>query len=132
MSISFTLSAPQEKPAAPGVDGLQTRLIETLRQQEESIVGDINDALDPSSPLMSLPRPVQELFRRWADHPKYLTPEQARLMDVTKNKIIQLHNDNRDYIRNKVAQNADKIQLEAAVKAVSKIVNGVQQLLSSQ
>jgi len=51
---------------------------------------------------------------------------------VAKNKIIELHNDNRDYIRNKVEVTADKIRLELSIKAIGKVMTGVQQLLSSQ
>ncbi|QPC44317.1 hypothetical protein HW532_17400 [Kaustia mangrovi] len=132
MSMSFTLIAPQAERQATGIDGLQDRLVDTLRQQEQSIIGDIDSAVDLSSPLMSLPEPVREQFRRWANDPQYQTPEQARLLQVTKNKIIELYSDNRDYIRNKVDSNADKIRLELSIKAVGKTISSVQQLLSSQ
>ena len=132
MSTSFTLSAPQIESLSTGINGLQDRLIDTLHRQETAIVGDIENAVDLSSPLMSLPRPVQEQFRRWAEEPLYQTPEMARLLEATKNKIIEIHNDNQEYIRNKVAYNADKIRLELSIRAIGKAVNGVQQLLSSQ
>jgi len=132
MSVSFTLSEPQAPSQATGIDGLQKRLVEALRQQESSIVGDIESAIDPSSPLMSLPRPVQEQFNRMAELPQFQEPEMARLLQTMKNKIIQIHNDNREFIRNKVASNADKTRLELSMKAVAKAMNGVQQLLSSQ
>ena len=132
MSMSFTLSAPLEERQATGINGLQERLVETLRQKEQSLVGDIETALDLSSPLMSLPEPTREMFRRWANHPQFQTPEQARLLQVTKNKIIELHNDNRDYIRNKIAHDADRIRLQLSIKAISKCINGCTQLLTSQ
>jgi len=132
VSTSFTLSAPQVESLSTGINGLQDRLIDTLHRQETAIVGDIENAVDLSSPLMSLPRPVQEQFRRWAEEPLNQTPEMARLLEATKNKIIEIHNDNQEYIRNKVAYNADKIRLELSIRAIGKAVNGVQQLLSSQ
>jgi hypothetical protein len=132
MSMSFTLTAPEAETRATGINGLQERLVKALREQEEYIIGDIEAAVDLSSPLMSLPEPVKEQFRRWAADAANLTPEQARLLQVAKNKIIELHNDNRDYIRNKVEVTADKIRLELSIKAIGKVMTGVQQLLSSQ
>lgn len=132
MSMSFTLSAPAAESQSTGINGLQERLVETLRKQEEYIVGDIHTAVDLSSPLMSLPQPLKEQFRRWAADAAHQTPEQAKMFQVAKNKIIELHNDNRDYIRNQVEVTADKIRLEMSIKAIGKVMNGVQQLLSSQ
>jgi len=130
--MSFTLIAPKVEHQAAGINGLQNHLIETLRQQEQWIIGDIEKALDLSSPLMSLPEPTQEMFRRWKNNAQQQTPEQQQLFRVIENKVMELHNDNRDFIRNKVAQNADKIRLELSIKAISKTVSAVQQLLSSQ
>ncbi len=132
MSMSFTLTTSQADHQVTGLDGLRSRLIDTLRQQEQRIVGDIASAVDLSSPLMRLPEPVREQFRRWANDSVNHTPEQARLLQVAKNKITELYGDNRDYIRNKVNSNADKIRLELSIKAIGKTVSGVQQLLSSQ
>jgi len=133
VSTSFTLSAPPPaEPCPTGISGLQDRLIECLHQQESTIVGDIENALELSGPLMSLPKPLQEQFHRWAEQPQYQTPEMKRILETAKNKIIQIHNDNREYTSNKVAYNADKIRLELSIKAIGKVISGVQQLLSSQ
>lgn len=77
MSMSFTLTAPEAETRATGINGLQERLVKALREQEEYIIGDIEAAVDLSSPLMSLPEPVKEQFRRWAADAANLTPEQA-------------------------------------------------------
>ena len=132
MSTVFILNAPLAESDAPGIHGLQMRLLETMGGEEQKITEVIEAALDPSGPLMSLPRPVVEQFRRWENQAGSMSPEEAWLFQVIKNKIIEIHEDNRNYIRNKVASNADKIRLELSIKAISKVINGVQQLLTSQ
>jgi hypothetical protein len=131
MSISLSPNSHASGVQSPqGLNGMVDQLVRSLRQQEESITGDIREALDPSSPLMTLPKPIQEQFKQWDS--LYNSPEEIKLIQEIKRKITEMHSTNQGHIQNKVRSNAAKLHLEFSIKAISKTVNGVQQLLSAQ
>ncbi|MCP1846095.1 hypothetical protein ACVIHI_009126 [Bradyrhizobium sp. USDA 4524] len=106
------------------------RLANAVRQQEDDIAKTFQAVLDQSSPLLNIPTPIQEQFKQWD---KYLrTPEEREAALAIKKKIVNMYSENSAYIRQKTQHGIDKIQLELAVKAISKTINSAQQLLSSQ
>ncbi|MCY1740495.1 hypothetical protein [Ensifer sp. SL37] len=131
MSISLTLYNQHSTTAsAQGLNGLGDRLAESLRSQEEGIVGSIKGALDPSGPLMSLPKPVLEQFRKWDQ--QFTDPDQIKMIETVKHKILELHAERREVVRSEVESKADRLRLDLSLKAISKTMAGVQQLLAAQ
>ncbi|MDC0659467.1 hypothetical protein N6L27_15810 [Leisingera sp. SS27] len=132
------ISATSNATAAPslpaqeeaGVPGIAKNFSETLKGYERHISGDIEKSLEPGSAILKLPQHVQDQFKKWDD--QFTDPETRALMEAVKKKIIEMHNSNTDYIRDKVKSNADKIKIEFAIKAISKTTNGIQQILSAQ
>ena len=125
---SVARSSPSQDEA--GVPGIAKKFSETIKGYEQHIIGDIEEALSPGSEIQKLPKHVQDQFKQWDNY--FTDPESRALMESVKKKIIEMHNSNQDYIREKVKSNADKIRIEFAIKAISKTTNGIQQILSAQ
>lgn len=106
------------------------RLTNTIQRHEKNLIEELGGVLNSSSPLMNVPKSIQAQLKRWDANVR--TPEEMQEIKEVKSKIIEMYNENSDYIKSITKKNIDKIQLDLAVKTISKIMNGIHQILSSQ
>ncbi|WP_299211354.1 hypothetical protein [uncultured Tateyamaria sp.] len=99
-----------------------------LRDKESYITDEIFKSVKSDSELMQLPDHVTELFKKWES--RYTNPEDAKLVQSVKRKIIEMHGMNTDLIKNQVQSVKQKVEIEFALKGISKATSGLQQLLS--
>lgn len=121
-----------EKPGAntaSGLDGLQNRLMEKLHQSEDNITGNIRQVLEPSNFFDKYSKQVQEKFRLLESQAR--TPEQAELIRTIRTRMEELNSHRGNILKERVEFNAKKFEIELSAKAMGKVTNGIQQLISS-
>ncbi|MBC8719590.1 hypothetical protein [Ochrobactrum sp. Marseille-Q0166] len=116
--------------ATQGWENVRNKLISSLKEQETSISGSIRNSVDDSSALMSLPEHLRSEFRRLDAMAQ--SPEQQKYVAEVKRNVLALHEARAANIREKVSMNISKMNFEFAMKAISKSVSAIQQVLSSQ
>ncbi|SCZ61802.1 hypothetical protein [Epibacterium ulvae] len=128
MEIESVSGNPTAKKES--VSDVFERIGESIESHENRIRKSFEVGLADDSPLMSVPDHVKAQFERWDN--TFNLPEDKALVEKVKRQVLELTNSNRDYVREKVIDNAQKAKLEMAMKAVSKTTQGIQQLLSAQ
>lgn len=106
------------------------RLTSAIRQHEESITNELGEVLSSSSPLLTVPKPIQDEFKNW--DARLRTPEEHQAAKAIRDKIVEIYGENAAHIQDKVRNNISRVQIDLAIKAISKTMSGVQQILSSQ
>ncbi|WP_420963859.1 hypothetical protein [Brucella sp. IR073] len=132
MATSFAIS-PTETQATSRIDSLQSlggEVVEKFKRSEQAIRKDIQGATDPSGPLMKKPPYVEELFQHLAA--LNLPPEQQALYSSMKKNMAALEQQRKQFIARSISRNYAKIQIELSIKAISKSISSIQQILSSQ
>lgn len=127
--MSTNISAVQ----GPNPSGM-SRMLETLgnavEHHEARIRNSFAEGLNPNGEVLGIPKHLKDQFASW--DAQFTAPEDRKLVEDLKARVLEITAANHDYVRGKVARNADKMQLELAMKAISKSTQGIQQLLSSQ
>lgn len=130
MSAAVSSVTSVEPTGSSGMTRMLESLGNSIEHHESRIRGSIIDGLDPNGDVMGIPKHIKDQFASW--DAQFTAPEDRKLVEDLKNKVMEITTANQDYIRGKVERNADKMQLELAMKAVSKTTQGIQQILSSQ
>jgi hypothetical protein len=118
---------------AQGESGLAkfaTNAIQSLREQEENIADSFYDGLRPDGQLLKVPEHITERFRVWEE--SFSSPEDLAKVAEVKQRVTTMLEGTADYVTSQIESKTKRVQLELAMKAVSKTTQGIQQLLSSQ
>ena len=113
-----------------GIGRFAETVIDSLKEHEQRISDRFGDGLRADGPLMKMPDHISERFTVWES--TFHTPEDLKLVAEAKRMMNDMYSNTSQYIADQVESKTKKVQLELAMKAVSKSTQGIQQLLSSQ
>lgn len=113
-----------------GLAKFSSSVIEQLQEQENYLSVSLKDGLKKDGDLQKMPAHMTESFRRWEE--TFTSPEERVLIANVKRQVVEIMNESAAYTEDAVGRKSERIQLELAVKAIAKVTQGVQQLLSSQ
>ncbi len=130
MVTPITPIAAAAVPETHGLAGFGAQLADSLKSHEARFRKSFVEGLDPAGDLMRTPGYLREQFQKWDE--TYTRPEDRAMVETLKRKVLQMTEITNDNIRDKVRDNAERLKLELAIKAVNKATQGVQSLLSSQ
>lgn len=119
-----------EKGGETGIAGFATNVIESLKEQELTISDSFREGLRPDGHLLKMPDHMTERFRVWEE--KFTSPEDIAKVAEVKQQVTAMMGATADHVVGQIERKTQKVQLELAMKAVSKTTQGIQQLLSSQ
>lgn len=132
MSISlYSVSPNASAESSPtGMAGIGEKLTDVMRTHDARITDDIKAALEPGSPLMRVPDTVRARFRQLEN--ASLPDEQKRLIKEVKARVIELYENNSNFVESKTQSKIDSIYTEITAKAAGKTMSAIQQLLSEK
>ncbi len=113
-----------------GLAGFASNAVQALKKQEQAISDGLTEGLAKSGPVMKMPDHIKERFRVWED--TFDSPEDLARVAEVKQRVTAMMESTTDYVASTVERKTQKVQLELAMKAVSKSTQGIQQLLSAQ
>lgn len=125
-SVSMSPSTQRSQ----GLDGLVSELGTKMEAYERKLKDDLAGVLAPDGSLMTLPDPIRKQFAEWDR--TYTQPQDIEMKNAIKRKIMEMHDVNQTYIRDKVENKASNLRLELSMKAINKSMSSIQQLLSAQ
>lgn len=130
MTSAISPISSVESAGKSSITDMMAGLGQSLERHENTIRDSFSEGLAPNGDVMGVPKYIQDQFKTWDQ--QFTAPEDlARVADL-KRKVLEINTANQDYIERKIGRNADKMQLELAMKAISKTTQGLQQILSSQ
>jgi hypothetical protein len=113
-----------------GIAGFASHVVQALKQQELKIADSFQEGLRPDGLLLKMPDHITERFRVWEE--SFSSPEDLAKISEVKQKVTGMMDGTSEYVTSQVETKTKRVQLELAMKAVSKSTQGIQQLLSSQ
>ena len=130
LTQSPSVAEADEQNAQSGLVRMAEDVQSKLSGMDDYITGHLREVTKPDSTLMALPKHLTAQFARWDAADK--TPEQHKMYDTLKRKLIEMHETQANLIKSKVESNAEKMNLEFSIKAIGKATTGMQSLLSQQ
>ncbi len=113
-----------------GLASFASNAIQSLKAQESEIADSFYEGLRPDGELLKVPEHITQRFRVWEEN--FSSPEDLAKIAEVKQRVTTMLKGTDDYIVSQVESKTKRVQLELAMKAVSKTTQGIQQLLSSQ
>lgn len=113
-----------------GLPGFASQVINSLKREEMALDEAFSESLRPDGSLMKMPEHMTERFRKWEE--MFSAPEDLAKIAEVKGKVTAIMEGTSNYIRETVERRTQRVQLEIAMKAVSKGTQSIQQILSSQ
>lgn len=113
-----------------GLAGFASSIVHSLKQQELVISDSFHEGLRANGPVMKMPDHMTERFRVWEE--SFSSPEDLAKVAEVKKRVTAMMESTSNYVASQVESKTKRVQLELAMKAVSKGTQGIQQLLSSQ
>lgn len=113
-----------------GLPGFTSRVIDSLKREEMAMSEAFSEGLRPDGSLMRMPEHMTDRFRKWEE--MFSSPEDLAKIAEVKSRVTALMEGTSNYIRDTVERRTQRVQLELAMKAVSKGTQGIQQILASQ
>lgn len=121
---------PNAQPQQSGLVQMAKDVGQNLDGMERYITDDLRRLAKPDSILMELPQHYTEMFARWDAAGK--TPEEHKMYDEIKKSLIEIHETRADSLKNKVASDGERLELQFSVKAIGKVTQAMQSMLSQQ
>ncbi|WP_176086017.1 hypothetical protein [Martelella sp. HB161492] len=131
MAVAFAITTPPIQNHAPtGLKGVAEQISTGLKATENYMVGDVSQALNPNNGLVRLPLPTEQMLNRMES--QATTPEQRKIFETIKKNTLDIHARQNDILEQSFSRNIASQKIQLSLKAVSKTMAGIQQLLSSQ
>lgn len=129
MSIGTTVEAVSDKEKS-GIATFANSAMKSLQEHEDYIADSFQDGLNRNGNIMKVPPYLMERFKMWEEH--FTTPEDLAMVAAAKKKTLEALRETSDYVAEQAEKKVDRVRLEIAVKAVSRMTQAAQQVLSSQ
>jgi len=131
MITAITTRAIPTTHQADGLQGLQKEVSKAVKGVENYLMDDVKTAFDPNGKLMGgLPKHVEDSLIKAEQSAR--DPETRALYQTYRNNLTTLNQHNQEFLRNRYQSKIQAQQIELSLKAVSKTMSGIQQLLTSQ
>ncbi|TPW28835.1 hypothetical protein FJU08_16025 [Martelella alba] len=132
MAIAFpTTIAPVRAEPPTGLKEVGGNITKAFGDVENYMLADAKQALNPNNAFMRpIPLPVEQMFNRY--EAQIRTPEERKIFETMKKNTYALYARKNENTQQQVSRNIESEQIQLSVKAASKIIAAIQQLLSSQ
>ena len=103
---------------------------QALEFHETKIRGDIASGTDSFNAAVRKHPHLEDLLKRLDTTLE--NPNERKLLQTLKQRVMEVHMSKSDFMSEQINTKSDRVQLELAIKAISKTTSGIQQLLSAQ